>query len=273
MIEVLSLGAGVQSSTLALMAAHGEVEPMPTAAIFADTQAEPDSVYKWLDWLEKQLPFPVHRVTKGSLEAEALSVRTSKKTGLRFSRTSIPVFVRCTDGFIGRIPQRTCTRDFKIRPIVQTVRRIAKVPRGCKEVVVTQWIGISLDEIQRMKPAREVWIKNRWPLVEKRMTRYRCLEWMKSHGYQKPPRSSCVFCPFHSLNEWRMLRDTEPEAWNRAIEFEISLQRAHAGTDTLTRTPYLHRSCKPLDQVDLRTDKDHGQLWLWQDECSGMCGV
>ncbi len=58
-IHILSLGAGVQSSTLALMAAAGEVSPMPTAAIFADTQDEPASVYKWLDWLEKQLPFPV----------------------------------------------------------------------------------------------------------------------------------------------------------------------------------------------------------------------
>ena len=53
MRHVLSLGAGVQSSTLALMAAAGEVTPMPDAAIFADTQAEPAGVYRWLDWLEK----------------------------------------------------------------------------------------------------------------------------------------------------------------------------------------------------------------------------
>ena len=59
----LSLGAGVQSSTIALMAAAGEITPMPKAAIFADTEAEPASVYKWLEWLERQLPFPVHRVT------------------------------------------------------------------------------------------------------------------------------------------------------------------------------------------------------------------
>ena len=39
-IHILSLGAGVQSSTLALMAAAGEVTPMPVAAIFADTHAE-----------------------------------------------------------------------------------------------------------------------------------------------------------------------------------------------------------------------------------------
>jgi len=36
-LRALSLGAGVQSTTLALMAAHGEVGPMPDCAIFADT--------------------------------------------------------------------------------------------------------------------------------------------------------------------------------------------------------------------------------------------
>lgn len=35
-MRILSLGAGVQSSTLALMAEHGEIEK-PDYAIFADT--------------------------------------------------------------------------------------------------------------------------------------------------------------------------------------------------------------------------------------------
>ena len=39
-IHIISLGAGVQSSTMALMAACGEITPMPQCAIFADTQAE-----------------------------------------------------------------------------------------------------------------------------------------------------------------------------------------------------------------------------------------
>ena len=41
-MRVLSLGAGVQSSTLLLMACHGELEL--DAAIFADTQWEPQWV-------------------------------------------------------------------------------------------------------------------------------------------------------------------------------------------------------------------------------------
>ena len=65
-LVVLSLGAGVQSSVMALMAAKGQITPMPDYAIFADTQAEPDHLYSWLDGLEEKLPFPVIRVTRGS---------------------------------------------------------------------------------------------------------------------------------------------------------------------------------------------------------------
>ena len=45
-IRVISLGAGVQSTTMALMAAQGEIGPMPDCAIFADTQGEPRKVYE-----------------------------------------------------------------------------------------------------------------------------------------------------------------------------------------------------------------------------------
>ncbi len=54
-IHIISLGAGVQSSTMALMAACGEITPMPTAAIFADTGDEPKAVYEWLGWLASKL--------------------------------------------------------------------------------------------------------------------------------------------------------------------------------------------------------------------------
>lgn len=78
MITIISLGAGVQSSTMAMMAARGMLTPMPDCAIFADTQSEPAAVYRHLDWLEKQLPFPVHRVTAGSLRDEILGATAGK---------------------------------------------------------------------------------------------------------------------------------------------------------------------------------------------------
>lgn len=274
----LSLGAGVQSSTIALMAKHGEITPMPDAAIFADTQAEPASVYKWLDWLEPQLPFPVIRVTRGDMTSESLIIKDRKDGTGRWSKSLIPAFIQNKDGTKG-IMGRQCTYSYKVEQLERAARLHGKVKRGQKNVTVTQWIGISWDEIQRIKPSRVAWSQHRWPLVELRMGRRDCLKWMESHGYPKPPRSACVYCPFHSDNEWRRLRDQEPEEFQRAIRFEKDLQEVKAKTERMRGVPFLHPSCVPLDQVDLSTDIERGQLSLWLDEqsfgneCEGMCGV
>jgi hypothetical protein len=274
----LSLGAGVQSSTIALMAKHGEITPMPDAAIFADTQAEPASVYKWLDWLEPQLPFPVIRVTRGDMTSESLIIKDRKDGTGRWSKSLIPAFIQNKDGTKG-IMGRACTYSYKVEQLERAARLHGKVKRGQKNVTVTQWIGISWDEIQRIKPSRVAWSQHRWPLVELRMGRRDCLKWMESHGYPKPPRSACVYCPFHSDNEWRRLRDHEPEEFQRAIRFEKDLQAVKAKTERMRGVPFLHPSCVPLDQVDLSTDIERGQLSLWLDEqsfgneCEGMCGV
>jgi 3'-phosphoadenosine 5'-phosphosulfate sulfotransferase (PAPS reductase)/FAD synthetase len=97
----LSLGAGVQSSTMALMAAYGEITPLPKVAIFSDTQVEPPDVYSWLNYLEDEIkkapyPFPVHRVTHGNLEDEIFKIRIIKTEnrkfpiGTQYLRTTIP---------------------------------------------------------------------------------------------------------------------------------------------------------------------------------------
>ncbi len=202
-IHIISLGAGVQSSTMALMAACGEITPMPVAAIFADTQAEPKSVYTWLDWLEKQLPFPVHRVTAGNLGEISKTVRTSKAGNL-YTDSNIPVFIKHPHptGRAG-LQSRQCTGDFKIDPIHREMRKMAggeiKQWRKNKKVgpkPIVQWIGISTDEVGRMKPARPDFIENIWPLIDAGYSRRKCLDWMKDKGFPVPPRSACVFCPY-----------------------------------------------------------------------------
>lgn len=262
LMHIISLGAGVQSSTMALMAAAGEIGPMPEAAIFADTQAEPASVYKWLDWLEKQLPFPVYRVTKGSLRENALTVKTSK-FGNRYTNGGIPAFVVNNNGKVGML-QRQCTQNFKIRAIAKEIRRL----RTDKRLVV-QWIGISTDEAQRMKPAHVKYIENRWPLIEKNFSRNDCIAWMQSKDFPEPPRSSCVFCPYHNNDEWQRLKMDEPAAFADAVQFEIEYQAALAET-TMKGTPFLHKSCRPLSEIDF-TPAD--EVSAFGNECEGVCGV
>lgn len=266
----LSLGAGVQSSTLALLAAHGEIE-MPTAAIFADTQAEPDSVYRWLDWLEKQLPFPVYRVTAGSLRDDALKIRTLS-TGDSYCKTLLPMFTLSPENTAGKLRARTCTYDYKIRPITSKIRSLLGIKRGGRTVLARQYVGISIDEASRMKPARERWLFAEWPLIDLKMTRTSCKIWMNMHGYKEPPRSSCIFCPFHSDAHWSFMKKNTPIEFALAVEFERQKQRTRGLTSNFRSTEFLHRSCRPLDEVDFKSDVDRGQGLLWQNECTGMCG-
>ena len=161
-LHILSLGAGVQSTTMALLAAHGEIEPMPDAAIFADTQSEPQKVYEHLEWLRSDnvLPFPVQIVTKGSL-------RDSVTQGAASNRFVSAPFFTTADNSWGGILRRQCTREFKIDPLNKEMRRLAGYePRQrIPENTIECWIGISLDEAIRMKDSPKRWIKNRWPLV------------------------------------------------------------------------------------------------------------
>ena len=268
--EYLSLGAGVQSSAMALMFSHGELQPMPKAAVFADTQAEPASVYRWLDWLEQQLAFPVVRVTAGDLGAAELELKYSKRSERWYRKNRVPVFIRNEDGSKG-IFGRGCTRDYKINPIRKWIKQDAGIKGS--EVQCVQCIGISTDEFQRMKPARDPWWKSRWPLIEQRISRQGCIDWMQSHGYPEPPRSACKWCPFHSDAEWRRLQKNEPAEFAEAVQFEREVQQASEKCEATVGKPFFHSSLKPLDEVDFRSDVEKGQLTLWNEECEGMCGI
>lgn len=272
-VHIISLGAGVQSSTMALMAAAGEIKPMPVAAIFADTQAEPAGVYRWLDWLEKQLPYPVHRVTVGNLREDELRIRRSKKSGKLYLKSSIPAFLLKPDGSKGLLGRR-CTSDYKIVPLQRKVKELVGIKRATKDVRAIVWVGISRDEAHRMKPSRVTYIENRWPLIDLNMTRQGCLKWMEAHGYPLPPRSACTFCPFHSDEEWRKLKTESPSEFAQVVDFEKRLQDAASQQETLRGTPYLHESCQPIGTVDV-TEKRLGyqQVSLFGNECEGMCGV
>lgn len=269
-LQILSLGAGVQSSTLALMSEKGVI-PRLDAAIFADTGAEPAEVYEWLKWIEKKCSFPIYTVAHGDLTTDAVETRISKRSGHRYSRNTIPVFTK-GDNQKGKMP-RTCTANYKITPIRKKVRELLA---EAGESHADQWIGISTDEVHRMKPSQVNFIKNIFPLVDMNMNRGDCLAWAESVGIKQPPRSACVYCPFHSDKEWLQIKTQDPQGWNMAVEFEKSLQKGFAEVSEAWKNPsdppipFLHRKRIPLDQVEL---DEKNQLDLFGEECEGMCGL
>ena len=262
-LRVISLGAGVQSTTLALMAAYGEIGPMPDCAIFADTGWEPISVYEHLDRLKQALPFPVYIVSAGNLRNDLLNQANSE--GRRFA--AVPWFTAN-----GGMNLRQCTNEYKLMPVRKKLRELLGYQKGQRIPAksVELWIGISTDEIQRMKDPRDKWQTHRWPLIDARMSRRDCISWLKSHGWNAP-KSACIGCPYHSDAMWRDMKDNDPVSWSDAIEVDRAIRNS---VRKMRHEQFMHRSLKPLDQVDLSTAVDRGQFEFgFVQECDAMCGV
>jgi len=262
-LRVISLGAGVQSTTLALMAAAGEIGPMPDCAIFADTGWEPKSVYDHLEKLRKVLPFPVHMVSSGNLRDDLIN--GSKSPSGRIA--AVPFFT--ANGGMG---MRQCTNEYKLVPIRRKLRELLGYEKGQRIPAnsVEVWIGISTDEIQRMKDPRDKWQVNRWPLIDVRMSRQDCIKWLNKNGWDAP-KSACIGCPYHSDAMWRDMKNNDPVSWNDAVYIDKIIRD---GGSKWRYKQYMHKSMKPLDEVDFSTAAEKGQIEFgFVQECDGMCGV
>lgn len=270
-IRVLSLGAGVQSTTLLRMCIAGEVEPVQHA-VFSDTGWEPRAVYEHLKVIcaeAEAAGIEVHLVSNGNIRDDALD------PAKRFA--SMPLHLLNEDGkpAMGR---RQCTSEYKLKPLQKKQRELAGLKSGerCKEHRITTLIGISWDETQRMKDPFFPWIVNEYPLVDLRMTRQDCIRWNDEHGFARPPRSSCIGCPFHSDKEWRAVKE-DPDDWADAVEFDDALRNPDAdlspSLSIIRAQMFLHRSRIPLREVDLRSEEERGQGSLFGMECEGMCGL
>lgn len=251
-LRLLSLGAGVQSTTVAMLAAEGRIGPLD-GAIFADTGWEPAAVYAHLARLEREVMrpagIPVYRVSIGNIRQDALDPEH------RFA--SMPLFIKNQDGGDG-MTRRQCSNEYKVTPIKRKVRELlgyehpTPVPRG---VFAEQWIGISRDEFHRAKDSDVQYAHNAFPLLDLDWTRADCQRYLRANGFGDTPKSACIGCPFHGNAQWRRMRDESPAEFADAVEFDRSIRagsaRANANGQPLLGEAYLHRSRLPLSQAPI----------------------
>ncbi|MGI9142685.1 MAG: hypothetical protein ACR2IJ_05795 [Fluviibacter sp.] len=278
-LRILSLGAGVQSSTLALMAARGEIDPID-AAIFADTQAEPEHVYRWLDQLEVcvnecEFAYPIFRVTTGNLSEDSLKLKKSSRSGNTYLSAAIPAFLLAPEGTKSLLG-RKCTADYKVKALQRKTKELLGIDRfkAADGVLCEQLIGISTDEAIRERKSRVPNIVLSYPLLELGMSRQDCLNWMEERGYSEPPKSACLFCPFHSDEMWLDIKQNDVE-WQKIVQFERDLQSVADKATALRGKPFLHKTCVPINQVEFKPklNKEKPQVDMFGNECEGLCGV
>lgn len=271
MEHILSLGAGTQSTDVLLRGLRGEFGEVPSHAIFADTGNESKGVYTYLEWLQKyvdkEYSFTIDVVAAGNIYEDALAYLE----GTRKRYEGIPYYTKNPITGKKGILRRQCTGDYKIRPVRKYIRKV--LPKVKK---VSLWLGISYDEMQRMKQANVKWITHRFPLIEKRLKRIDCIHNFKAYGLAVPMRSSCVVCPYHSDNYWLWIYEQEKESFEAALQLDEKIRNYPGINDHC----FLHRSCRPLKEVimDLKKGKALASKQLnffpeLIDECSGLCGV
>jgi hypothetical protein len=254
---VLNLGAGVQSSVLLLMACSGELEERgwarPEVAVFADTQDEPADVMEWLPLLRMEAHragIPLVEGTAGDLRQDVIDTAS----GRRHRMSNPPVFVRDEHGKPQMIP-RGCTRDYKLRVIRGELRKLGYGERR----PVVSYLGLTTDEVERMKPSDVAWQSLDWPLIHMGMSRHDCELWLERNGYPVAPKSACRMCPMRSDAAWREMKVRRPDDFAAAVEVDHAIR---TGLPGLKGAAFLHRSLVPLDQVDFRNAEDRGQLSL-----------
>lgn len=247
-MNVWNYGGGTQTAAIAVLVLQGKL-PRPDMAVMADTGREIASTWAYL-----------HDVVQPALDSIGLTVEIVPHEMSRVDLYDsgnrnlllIPAYTTINGG--GKKPTY-CSSEWKR----DTMRRYLK-RKGIKNCNV--WLGISTDEIERMKPSDVKWQRHVYPLIEMIPTsRVACAALVESFGWPTPPKSRCWMCPNQSPLMWSDMRKQQPDEFAKAVAFEKEVQQRDEHV-------WLHKAMIPLvDAVDV-TDRQPGLF----DGCdSGYC--
>lgn len=252
-VRAFSFGGGVQSTAALCLQAQGRLgegfdlfvfaqvgrdSENPDTVIYVDDYAKPFAAAHGIELVEVQ---------KRRRNGEPDTIRT----WLDRTPKSIGIPVRMANGAPGN---RSCTEQFKIRPINQELKRrgaTAKTP-------AIVGMGITIEEWHRIRTNRddEPFKRLAYPFIDLVFDRQDCLNVIARAGLPEPPKSSCTFCPMHRLGEWFEMKMKHPERFAECVRMErmFNRRRRELGKDSV----YLSSRGVPLDQLF----GDHDQLSL-----------
>ncbi|QLG11760.1 hypothetical protein HLB42_21650 (plasmid) [Deinococcus sp. D7000] len=226
-VTILSNGGGTQSTALLVLIVQGKL-PRPDYVVIADTGREKTETWEYVNG--------VHRPACEALGVPLVIVPHSYATVDLYDKdgfTLMPVYTN-KNGGVSKTAA-FCSNEWKVRPARRWLRE-----QGVKQG--EQWLGISIDEADRMRTSDVKWLSLRFPLIDLGISRDGCYSLVREMGWPDPPKSSCYMCPHMGDAQWRHLRAAHPQDFAAAVqvEREVRARDPHA---------FLHRSAQPLDQV------------------------
>lgn len=246
-MRVFSYGGGVQSNAVLVLQKRGVVHY--DAFLFCNVGEDSENPAT-LDY--------VNRIARPYAEKNGIpfyelqnvkrdgTVMTIWQKAMAKNRTvPIPAFLQS-----GAPGNRTCTVDFKINVVAKWTRRNG----ATKDNPAIVGLGISLDEYQRMRTDSGIPHERlEYPLIDLRLTRSDCRRLIVEEGLPTPQKSSCFFCPYHSLETWRNMEANEPELFRKACELEKRVNEKRVNekrvNDLKKDEVYLTRFLRPLSEV------------------------
>jgi len=224
--QVLSCGGGVQSAAMIALFVSGRV-PAPDMVIMVDTGYEQTATMEYVNTVlmpaceSVGVPFHILHTPDNTLWGN---------TGMLL----IPAFKRMPDGGCQRL-YTLCNGGWKLT----VIRRFLRT-QGIKRAA--SWIGISTDEAKRQRKSHQQWLRNRYILIDRDMSRYDCLYLVREQGWPDPQHSSCIMCPLQCDDEWERMKANHPEDYLRCLEIDEEIERHNPDI-------YLHRSMRRLRDI------------------------
>lgn len=262
-LRVFSYGGGVQSTAALVLAAQARID-YPT---FLFCNVGDDSEHPTTLQYVHQIAMPFAKECGIELiELQRTRFGESETLYQRLMRPdrSVGIPVRMSNGAPGN---RACTVDFKIKVVARWLKAHGATPAS----PATVGMGISLDEFQRMRTDSSIaYEKLAYPLIDLRLDRAQCMQIIERAGLPVPPKSSCWFCPFHTLRRWQEMRQEEPDLFWKAAALEEWINQKRVSMLQKDKV-WLTRKLIPLAQATTELSQES----LFDDDMceSGYCMV
>lgn len=257
-LKILSCGAGMQSTALALMSCENKMKGVPyphpevpiyDLIIFCDMGWEPPWVYEQVDFIQNAcescgIPF---KVLESDLYGEYIRHFGYKRV------SSIPFWSIGEDGKKAKM-RRQCTIDKKIVAIQKYVRYellgysfreyCRKEDKGTHEM----HIGFSAEEQQRIFDSYNVMFVNKFPLIEMGLERPDNYKYILEVWGLDTKASACSYCPFHRNYFFQHLKRNHPESYDAVVSLDNLIEERQPASFIRSKL-YISRSRKRITEL------------------------